>query len=161
MLTVLTAPAACTPFPPGPLAFLLRSLMTQPRLPWRKHITWPVGFAAGLPGMWAWQTSLSVSDVQKYKANSSPPCLVKVEYNQPRSWLYDKHKVCLEFELQLGNGQENAFLVKAHLKSLVYIWPTSMLVFPDLSESCQMWILLSRCALPRLRACFSPWSCSV
>lgn len=80
-----------------------------------------MGFAAGLPGMWAWQTSLSVSEVQKYKANSSPPCLVKVEYNQPRSWLYDKHKVCLEFELQLGNGQENAFLVKAHLKSLVYV----------------------------------------
>ena len=59
--TVLTARVACTPCQPGPPTYQPPCPTTPPKRPWRRPTTWPVGFAAGLPEMWAWQTNQLVS----------------------------------------------------------------------------------------------------
>lgn len=51
---------ACTRCLLGPPMSQLLCLMTQPRQPWRRLITWPVASVAGPPGMWEWLTNLLV-----------------------------------------------------------------------------------------------------
>lgn len=57
---VSIALVACTRCPLGPPMSQLLCLMTQPRQPWRRPITWPAASVAGPPGMWEWPTNLLV-----------------------------------------------------------------------------------------------------